>query len=82
MKKDHALYNAEETEWVLLDNCCPGVNQILFLGIEIRGYQYYYIYPARIRMIQENLFANALDTSTGVEHHDWRREFSDDHPRR
>jgi uncharacterized membrane protein len=54
----------------------------LFLGIESRRYQDYDIYRARIRMIQENLFANALDPSAGVEHTDWRRELSDDlrHP--
>jgi uncharacterized membrane protein len=54
----------------------------LFLGIEARRYQDYDIYRARIRMIQENLFANALDPSAGVEHTDWRRELSDDlrHP--
>jgi uncharacterized membrane protein len=54
----------------------------LFLGIEARRYQDYDIYRARIRMIQENLFANALDPAAGVEHNDWRRELSDDlrHP--
>jgi uncharacterized membrane protein len=50
----------------------------LFLGIEARRYQDYDIYRARIRMIQENLFANALDPSAGVEHQDWRRELSND----
>jgi len=29
-------------------------------------------------MVQGNLFANTLDPSQGVEHHDWRREFSED----
>lgn len=50
----------------------------IFLGIEARRYQDYDVYRARIRMLQENLFANALDPSSGVEHHDWREELSDD----
>ena len=51
----------------------------VFLGIEARRYQDYEIWRARIRMIQQNLFANALDPSAGVEHRDWRRELSRDY---
>jgi uncharacterized membrane protein len=51
---------------------------VLFLGIEARRYQDYDIYRARIRVLQENLFANALNPSAGVEHRDWRRKLSDD----
>jgi uncharacterized membrane protein len=54
------------------------VISVLFLGIESRRYQDYDIYRARIRVLQENLFANALDPSAGVEHQDWRRELSND----
>lgn len=50
----------------------------VFLGIEARRYQDYDVYRARIRLLQENLFANALDPSSGVEHDDWREELSDD----
>lgn len=50
----------------------------MFLGIEARRYQDYDVYRARIRLLQENLFANALDPSAGVEHHDWRAELSED----
>lgn len=50
----------------------------MFLGIEARRYQDYDVYRARIRMLQENLFANALDPSAGVEHRDWRAELSED----
>ncbi|WP_049998700.1 DUF2270 domain-containing protein [Halococcus sediminicola] len=51
----------------------------VFLGIEARRYQAYDVYRARARMLQENLFANTLDPSQGVEHRDWRRELSEDY---
>jgi uncharacterized membrane protein len=51
----------------------------VFLGIEARRYQAYDVYRARARMLQENLFANTLDPSQGVEHPAWRRELSDDY---
>ncbi|RBI58355.1 hypothetical protein DMJ13_27090 [halophilic archaeon] len=50
----------------------------IFLGIEARRYQDYDVYRARVRLLQENLFANALDPSQGVEHRDWRRKLSND----
>jgi uncharacterized membrane protein len=55
----------------------------VFLSIEARRYQGYDIYRSRVRMIQENLLANALDPSQGVEHRDWRAELSEDyrHPK-
>lgn len=51
----------------------------MFLGIEARRYQGYDVWRSRARMLQENLFANALDPSSGVEHRDWRRELSEDY---
>lgn len=55
----------------------------MFLGIEARRYQDYDVFRSRVRMIQENLLANALDPSQGVEHRDWRAELSEDyrHPK-
>jgi uncharacterized membrane protein len=55
----------------------------VFLGIESRRYQDYDVFRARVRMIQENLLANALDPSQGIEHRDWRAELSEDyrHPK-
>ena len=50
----------------------------VFLAIEARRYQDYDIFRSRVRMIQQNLLANALDPSQGVEHHDWRAELSED----
>jgi uncharacterized membrane protein len=56
---------------------------VVFLVIEARRYRDYDVYRSRARMIEENLFANALDPTAGVEHHDWREELSDDyrHPK-
>lgn len=51
----------------------------VFLSIEARRYQDYEIWRSRLRMIQENLFANALDPSAGVEHPNWRAELSRDY---
>ena len=50
----------------------------IFLGIEARRYRDYDVYRSRIRMLQENLLANALDPSQGVEHRDWRAKLSRD----
>ncbi|WP_227380752.1 DUF2270 domain-containing protein [Haladaptatus halobius] len=50
----------------------------IFLAIEARRYQDYDVFRARVRILQENLFANALDPSEGVEQRDWRRQLSED----
>lgn len=51
----------------------------VFLGIEARRYQDYDVHRARARMLQENLWANALDPSQGIEHQNWREELSEDY---
>jgi uncharacterized membrane protein len=51
----------------------------MFLAVESRRYQAYDVHRARTRMMQENLFANTLDPSQGIEHRDWRRELSEDY---
>ncbi|WP_254862257.1 DUF2270 domain-containing protein [Halovivax gelatinilyticus] len=53
----------------------------IFLGIEARRYRDYDVFRSRARVIQENLFANALDPSQGTESHDWRAELSKDYRR-
>lgn len=55
-----------------------GVGIVFFL-IEARRFQQYDVWRSRVRSIQENLFANALDPSEGVEQRDWRRQLSDDY---
>lgn len=52
---------------------------IVFLLIEARRFQQYDVWRSRVRSMQENLFANALDPSEGVEQRDWRRQLSDDY---
>jgi uncharacterized membrane protein len=53
----------------------------LFLAIEARRYRYYDVFRSRVRILQENLFATALDPSRGVERHDWRQVLSRDYRR-
>nr|WP_321167630.1 DUF2270 domain-containing protein [Halalkalirubrum salinum] len=48
-------------------------------GIEARRYRDYDVFRSRVRVIQENLFANALNPSQGTESHDWRAELSRDY---
>ena len=51
----------------------------VFLFIEARRYRDYDIWRSRVRVLQENLFANALDPSQGVESDAWRAELSADY---
>lgn len=49
----------------------------VFLGIEARRYRVYDIWRSRVRLIEENVFANALEPD-GVEQPNWRELLSDD----
>lgn len=49
----------------------------VFLGVEARRYRIYDIWRSRVRMLEENLFANALD-SDGAVQSNWRTLLSDD----
>lgn len=51
----------------------------IFLLIESRRYRDYDVYRSRVRLIQENLLANALDPSRDIEHEDWRVQLSQDY---
>jgi uncharacterized membrane protein len=51
----------------------------LFLGIESRRYRHHDVYRSRIRMLQQNLFANVLDPTRSVEHPDRRVQLSTNH---
>ncbi|WP_226006631.1 DUF2270 domain-containing protein [Natrinema salinisoli] len=51
----------------------------VFLSIEARRYRDYDVFRSRVRMIQENLLATALDPSRDVERTDWRVELSQDY---
>ena len=49
----------------------------VFLTYEVRRYRFYDLSRARVRIVEENLFANVLDP-VGIEHPHWREELSDD----
>ncbi|WP_306057400.1 DUF2270 domain-containing protein [Natronococcus wangiae] len=51
----------------------------VFLFIEARRFRDYDIWRSRVRVLQENLFANALNPSEGVERDAWRAELSRDY---
>lgn len=51
----------------------------VFLFIEARRFRDYDVWRSRVRVLQENLFANALDPSKGVEHDAWRATLSEDY---
>lgn len=53
------------------------VMSTVFLGIEARRYRVYDIWRSRVRILEENVFANALDPE-GVELSNWRELLSDD----
>jgi uncharacterized membrane protein len=49
----------------------------VFLGIEARRYRVYDIWRSRVRILEENVFANALEPD-GAEQPNWRELLSDD----
>ncbi|MCO8244670.1 MULTISPECIES: DUF2270 domain-containing protein [unclassified Haladaptatus] len=51
----------------------------IFLLIEARRYRAYDIWRSRVRMLQQNVFALALDDSKGVVDEDWRQKLSEDY---
>ncbi|GAB3666172.1 DUF2270 domain-containing protein [Halopiger thermotolerans] len=52
---------------------------VVFLLIEARRYRRYDVWRSRVRTMQENLFATALDPAAGIEQRDWRRQLSADY---
>ncbi|ELZ32699.1 DUF2270 domain-containing protein [Halorubrum distributum] len=49
----------------------------VFLGIETRRYRTFDVWRSRVRLLEENVFANALDPE-GVEQSNWRQLLSED----
>ncbi|QFU84505.1 DUF2270 domain-containing protein [Natronorubrum aibiense] len=71
-----AFSNPDNPHYILL----IGIMVVaVFLGIEARRYRDYDVFRARVRMLQENLLATALDPSRDVERTDWRVELSQDY---
>lgn len=52
---------------------------MVFAFIEARRYQEYDVWRSRVRSLQENFFANALDPSQGIEESAWRADLSTDY---
>ena len=69
-------FSGEVSHAVILAGLLMGT---VFLFIEARRFRDYDIWRSRVRVLQENLFANALDPSQGVEHDGWRAELSRDY---
>jgi uncharacterized membrane protein len=75
-----AFSSPNNPHYVILVGCLMlGV----FLNIEARRYRGYDMWRSRVRVLQENVFAYALDPSSAIESHDWRERLSEDyrHPR-
>ncbi|OYR49146.1 hypothetical protein DJ73_18225 [Halorubrum sp. Ea1] len=49
----------------------------VFLGIETRRYRMFDVWRSRVRLLEENVFANALDPE-GVKQSNWRKLLSED----
>ncbi|MFC7141749.1 DUF2270 domain-containing protein [Halosimplex aquaticum] len=49
----------------------------MFLTYEVRRYRFYDVYRSRVRIVQENFFANALSPG-GLEDPTWREKLSED----
>lgn len=69
-------FSGEVSHAVILAGLLMGT---VFLFIEARRFRDYDIWRSRVRSLQENLFANALDPSQGVEHDAWRAQLSRDY---
>ncbi len=51
---------------------------VLFLGLEAHRYRAYDVPRSRVRMLEEDLFAQLFDPSRDVEHDEWRRMLGED----
>ncbi|WP_255149622.1 DUF2270 domain-containing protein [Halorarius halobius] len=56
-----------------------GVMLTVFLWIEARRYRGYDMWRSRVRTLQENVFAHALDPPEGIEHGTWRERLAADY---
>lgn len=75
-----AFSSPDNPHYIILVGC---VMVAVFLSIEARRYRGYDMWRSRVRVLQENVFAYALDPSTAVEERDWRERLGEDyrHPR-
>ncbi|MFC4450975.1 DUF2270 domain-containing protein [Halorussus aquaticus] len=51
---------------------------VVFLAVETRRYRAYDVWRERVRLLEQNLFAEMFDPETDLTHDDWRRRISED----
>ncbi|WP_435176615.1 DUF2270 domain-containing protein [Halorussus sp. AFM4] len=51
---------------------------VVFLAFETRRYRAYDVWRERIRLVEQDLFAELFDPDSDVSHPDWRRRISED----
>lgn len=51
---------------------------VVFLAIETRRYRAYDVWRERLRLLEQNLFAELFDPESDLTHEDWRRRISED----
>lgn len=51
---------------------------VVFLFIESRRYRAYDVWRSRLRLLEENVFAETLDPRVSVDHEEWREMLSED----
>jgi uncharacterized membrane protein len=51
---------------------------VVFLAVETRRYRAYDAWRERVRLLEQNLFAELFDPETELSHDEWRRLISDD----
>lgn len=51
---------------------------VVFLAVETRRYRAYDVWRERVRLLEQNLFAELFDPETDLTHEDWRRQISED----
>jgi uncharacterized membrane protein len=51
---------------------------VVFLAVETRRYRAYDVWRERVRLLEQNLFAELFDPETELSHDEWRRLISDD----
>ncbi|MFC7212727.1 DUF2270 domain-containing protein [Saliphagus sp. GCM10025334] len=73
-----AFSSTDNPHYIIL---IAGLVVTMFLLIEARRYRDYDVYRARVRLMQQNLLAAALDPDAPVDNPEWRVELSDDYRR-
>jgi uncharacterized membrane protein len=71
-----AFTSEENPHYIIL---VGGVMLGVFLWIEARRYRGYDMWRSRVRTLQENVFAPALNPNLGIEHGAWRERLADDY---